>query len=52
MADCWDCIYVNTQMCEGCEDGYMDGVDGWIQFDEPTHFTPKEEPQSESEGTE
>lgn len=49
MADCWDCIYVNTQMCEGCEDGYMDGVDGWIQFDEPTHFTPKEEPQAESE---
>jgi len=52
MADCWDCIYVNTQMCEGCEDGYMDGVDGWIQFDEPTHFTPKEEPQAESEDKE
>lgn len=48
MANCWDCIYVNTQMCEGCEEGYFDGVDGWIQFDKPTHFTLKE-PQAENE---
>lgn len=43
MADCWNCINVNTQRCEGCLDGYMDGIDGWIQFDEPTHFEPKYE---------
>ena len=49
MANCWDCIYVNTQMCEGCKEGYMDGADGWIQFDEPTHFIPKE-PQAEKRG--
>lgn len=49
MADCWECIYVNTQMCEGCKQGYMDGVDGWIQFDEPTHYVPKEPQADRSE---
>lgn len=48
MADCWECKNVNTQMCEGCKDGYMDGIDGWVQFDEPTHFIPKE-PQEREE---
>jgi hypothetical protein len=47
MADCWKCENVNTQMCEGCEEGYMDGIDGWVQFDEPTHFIPKEPQESE-----
>lgn len=42
MADCWDCINENTQRCEGCKEGYMDDVDGWIQFEFPTHFEPKE----------
>ena len=42
MVDCYECANVNTQRCEGCELGYMDGIDGWVQFDEPTHFMPKE----------
>lgn len=47
MSDCWKCINVNTQRCEGCKDGYMDGIDGWIQFDEPTHFEAKDPQESE-----
>lgn len=49
MADCMECENVNTQMCEGCKDGYMDGIDGWIQFDKPTHFIPKEPQESEEQ---
>ena len=47
MSGCCECINVNTQRCEGCKDGYMDGIDGWIQFDEPTHFEPKDPQESE-----
>ena len=50
MADCWECENVNTQMCEGCKDGYMDGIDGWVQFDEPTHFIPKDKGGREGKG--
>ncbi len=43
MADCWHCRYRNTQYCEGCLEGYYDGVDGWIQFEVPTHYEPDPE---------
>lgn len=43
MADCWHCIYRNTQYCEGCLEGYYDGVDGWVQFEVPTHYEPDPE---------
>ena len=41
MIGCWDCINKNTQRCEGCLAGYIDEIDGWIWFEEPTHFEPK-----------
>ena len=49
MADCWECIHMNSQRCEGRTDGYTDG-DSWVYFDEPTHFEPKAESEDEYNG--
>lgn len=40
ITECWNCTHQNTQTCEGCKDGYLDYIDGWVVFDTPTHFEP------------
>lgn len=42
MAECWECKNENTQKCERCRNGYLDYIDGWVEFDEPTEFEAKE----------
>lgn len=41
--DCYNCKYENSQSCEGCESGYLDYIDGWVTFDQPTHWEEKKQ---------
>lgn len=43
MGECWDCKNENSQKCEGCMQGYLDYIDGWVEFDQPTNYEPKED---------
>lgn len=43
MGECWDCKNENSERCKDCMQGYLDYIDGWIEFDQPTHYVPKED---------